>query len=102
MLDKVQKQVYTYRSVGLSLIVSVEPLTHCQNVASINLFYKYSFGRRSSKLANLVLFILLEGCVLIILMGCMIFLSLFLMFMLTVSLYAELDSGILDLPSKWL
>ena len=32
----------------------VKPLTHCQNVASLSLFYRYYFGRCSSELAQLV------------------------------------------------
>ena len=52
LLDKLQKQ--TCRTVGPSLTASLEPLTHCQNVASIRFFYRYYFGRCSSELAHLV------------------------------------------------
>ena len=39
LLDKLQKWVYG--TVGPSLAASLEPLTHCQNVASLSLFYRY-------------------------------------------------------------
>ena len=42
-LDKLQKQIY--RTVGPSLAASLEPLTHCQNVASLSLFYRHYFSR---------------------------------------------------------
>ena len=51
-IDKLQKRIC--RTVGLSLAASLEPLPHCQNVASLSLFYKYYFGRSSSELALLV------------------------------------------------
>ena len=41
-------------TVGPSLAASLEPLAHCQNVASLSLFYRYYFGRCSSELAQLV------------------------------------------------
>ena len=41
-------------TVGPSLAVSLEPLAHRQNVASLSLFYKYYFGRCSSELTQLV------------------------------------------------
>ena len=44
----------TKRNVGPSFAVSLEPLAHRQNVASLSLFYRYYFGRCSSKLAQLV------------------------------------------------
>ena len=53
LLGKLQKQ--TCRTVGPSLATSLEPLAHCQNVASLRFFYKYYFGRCSSELALLVL-----------------------------------------------
>ena len=40
LLDNLQKQICT-RTVGPSLAVSLEPLTHHQNVASLSLFYRY-------------------------------------------------------------
>ena len=52
LLDKLQKGIF--RTVGPSLAASLEPLSHCWNVASISLFYRYYFGRCSSKLAQLV------------------------------------------------
>ena len=45
MLDKQRKRIY--RTVGPSLAASLEPLIHPRNVASLGLFYKYYFGRRS-------------------------------------------------------
>ena len=51
LLDKLQEQIC--RTVGPSLAASLEPLAH-QNVASINLFYRYYFVRCSSELAQLV------------------------------------------------
>ena len=42
------------QSGGPSFAASLEPLAHCQNVASLSLFYSYYFGRCSSELAQLV------------------------------------------------
>ena len=52
LLDKLQKRAR--RTVGPSLAVSIEPLVHCPNVASLSLFYRYYFGRCTSELAQLV------------------------------------------------
>ena len=52
LLDKLQKQIC--RTIGPSLVASLEPLAHCQNVASLSLLYRYYFGRCSSELAQLV------------------------------------------------
>ena len=52
LLDKLQKRVC--RTVGPSLPASLEPLAHRRNVAGLSLFYRYYFGRCSSKLAQLV------------------------------------------------
>ena len=52
LLDMLQKRIC--RTVGPSLAVSLEPLAHCWNVASLSLFYRYYFGWCSSKLAELV------------------------------------------------
>ena len=52
ILDKLQKQIF--RTVGPSLAASLEPLAHHWNVASLSLFYRYYFGRCSSKLVQLV------------------------------------------------
>ena len=49
LLDKLQKWIC--RTVGHSLAASLEPLAHCQNVASGSLFYRYYFGRYSSEQA---------------------------------------------------
>ena len=42
------------RTFGSSLAASLEPLGHCQNEASLSLFYRYYFGRCLSKLTQLV------------------------------------------------
>ena len=52
LLDKLQKQIS--RTVSTSVTVSLEPLAHCQNVASASLFLRYYCGRYSSELAQLV------------------------------------------------
>ena len=52
LLDKLQK--WKSRTVGPSLVASLEPLAHCQNVASLSFFYRYYFGRCSSELPQLV------------------------------------------------
>ena len=52
LLDKLQKRIC--RIVGPSLTASLEPLAHRRNVASLNVFYRYYFGRCSSELAQLV------------------------------------------------
>ena len=52
LLDKLQKRIC--RTIGPSLAASLETLAHCRNVASLNLFYRYYFGRCSSELAELV------------------------------------------------
>ena len=52
LLDQLQKQIC--RTVGCSLAVSLEPLSHCWNIASLSLFYKYYVGGCSSELAQLV------------------------------------------------
>ena len=53
-LDKLQKRIC--RTVGPSLTVSLEPLTHCRNLASLTLFYRYYCGRCSFELAQQVSF----------------------------------------------
>ena len=50
--DKLQKRIR--RTVGPSLVASLEPLGHRRNVDSLRLFYRYFFGRFSSELAELV------------------------------------------------
>ena len=52
MFDMLQKQIC--RTVGPLLAAFLEPLAHRRNVASLSLFYRYYFGRCSSKLAQLV------------------------------------------------
>ena len=41
-------------SFGPSFATSLKPLTHCQNVSKLSLFYRYYFGKCSSELAQLV------------------------------------------------
>ena len=104
LLDKLQKRIC--RTVGPSLAVSLEPLTHHQNVASLSFLYRYYFGRCSSELAQLVPLLFSREILLIILIDCMIFQSPFLdvtrMSMSTVSFLAQLDSGILCLQNAFL
>ena len=52
LLDKLQKWIC--RIIGPSFAASLEPLAHHRNVASLSLFYRYYFGRCSSKLAPLL------------------------------------------------
>ena len=52
LLDKLQKRIC--RTVASSLAASLEPLAYCRIVANLSLFYRYYFGRCSSKLAQLV------------------------------------------------
>ena len=53
LLDKLQKRIC--RTVGPSLAVSLKPLVHFKNVASLSFFYRHYFGRCSVKLGQLVL-----------------------------------------------
>ena len=59
LLDKLQKRIC--RTIGPSLVASLEPLAHRRNVASLSLFYKNYFGRCSSELSDLVLFLYSRG-----------------------------------------
>ena len=99
LLDKLQKRICGI--VGPSLAASLEPLAYCQNVASLNLFYRYYLVDVLQKWLNWFHFLSLEGGLIVILINCMIFLSPFLdvtrMSMSTVSFLAQLDSGILCL-----
>ena len=52
LLDQLQKQIRS--NVGPSLGTSLEPLAHCQNQASLSLFYRCYFGKCSTELAQLV------------------------------------------------
>ena len=52
LLDNLQKRIL--RTVGPSFTASLEPLAHCQNVASLSLFCSYYFGKCSSELAQMV------------------------------------------------
>ena len=76
LLDKLQKRIC--RTVGPSLAASLEPSAHCQNVASLSLFFRYHFDRCSSELAHLFPLPFSRGGSTVILIDCMIFLSPFL------------------------
>ena len=52
LLGKLQKWICSI--VGPSFVVSLEPLAHGRNVASLSLLYSYYFGRYFSELAQLV------------------------------------------------
>ena len=52
LLEMLQKRIY--RTVGPSFAASLEPMTHCRNVASLSFSYRYYYGRFSSELAQLV------------------------------------------------
>ena len=52
LLDKLEKR--KCRTVSPSPATSLEPLAHRRNVASLSLFYRYYFGRRSSELTQMV------------------------------------------------
>ena len=54
LLDKLQKRIC--RTVSPSLDASLETLAHRRNVASLSLFYRFSFGKSTSELAQLVPF----------------------------------------------
>ena len=101
LLHKLQKWIC--RNVGLSLAVSLEPLAHHQNVASLSFFYRYYFGRCLSELDQLVS--LPYSCER---STCysdtfMIFLSPFLAVksMSAISFLTKLDSGILCLSNAF-
>ena len=51
LLDKLQKRIC--RTADPTLAASLEHLAHSRNVASLNLFFRYYFGRCSSELARL-------------------------------------------------
>ena len=59
LIDKLQKRICS--TVGSSLAVSLEPLSHWQNVTSLSVFYRYYFGRCSSKLGHPVLLPFSQG-----------------------------------------
>ena len=59
LLDKLLKR--TCRTVAPSLAASLEPLAHCQNVASLSLFYRYYFDRCSSELVQLAILCFSQG-----------------------------------------
>ena len=57
--DKLQKRIC--RTVGPSLVASLEPLADRRNVASLSLFCRYYFGKCSSELAQLFHFLISRG-----------------------------------------
>ena len=83
------------RTVSLLFVVSLEPVTHRQNVASLSLFYRYYFGRCLSELPELVP-LQITGP-LVILIGCIISMSSF-----AVSFLAQLDSGVFWVQNTFL
>ena len=52
LFDKLQKRIC--RTGGPSVVISLEHMAHCRNVASLIPFSRYYFGRCSSELARLV------------------------------------------------
>ena len=76
MLHKLQKRVH--RIIPRTFVVSLEPIVHCRNMASLSFFYEYYFGRCPSKLVIWFHFRILVGVSLVILIGFKIFLSPFL------------------------
>ena len=59
LLYKLQKWIC--RTVDPSFAVSLEPLAHHRNLASLSLLYRYYFGRCSSELAHLFLLSYSQG-----------------------------------------
>ena len=66
-----------YRIVGPSLAVSLEPLNHRHNVASLSLFYRYFVDVHLNWL-NWFDFLILKAGLLVILIDYIVFLSQFL------------------------
>ena len=83
------------RTVSLLFVVSLEPVTHRQNVGSLSLFYRYYFGRCLSELPELVPLPITGP--LVILIGCIISMSSF-----AVSFLAQLDSGVFWVQNTFL
>ena len=83
------------RTVGPSLVASLEPLAHCRNVASLSLSIDITLVDVHLNWLNWFHFLILEGGLLVILVDCMIFLSPFQdvtrMSISTVSFLAQLD-----------
>ena len=99
LLDKLQKRIC--RTVGPSLVASLEPLAHRRNVTSQDFYIGITLIDVLQNWLKWFHFLFLEGGLLVLLIDCIIFLSPFLdvamMFMLTVSFLAQLDFGILGL-----
>ena len=98
LLDKLQKQICKTVMLVFQLL-PLKPLSHCWNVASLGIFFRYYFGRCSSELAPLVPLPILVGGILLILIDYMIVLSPFLDVtrMSTVPFLAQLESCMLCL-----
>ena len=113
MLDKLQKQVR--RTVGTLLATSFEPLNHLRNLASLNLIYRYYFGRCTTQLVKLFHYSLLffiTGSLFIIqtslfpwevhsLFWEIVFLDVIRVSMSTVSFFAQLNCDILYLQNAF-
>ena len=92
LLDKLQKQIY--RTVGPLL----EPLAHCQNVASLSLFIGITLRDIHLNWLNWFLFLFLERSLLVRSHDFSVtILRSYKNAMSTVSFVAQLDSGILCL-----
>ena len=76
LLDKLQKRIH--RTVGPSLVASLELLGHCRNAASLNLSIGITLVDVFQSWFNWIHFLFLEGGLLVILIDCIIFLSPFL------------------------
>ena len=70
LLDKLQKQICKTVMLVFQLL-PLKPLSHCWNVASLGIFFRYYFGRCPSELAPLVLLPILVGGILLILIDYM-------------------------------
>ena len=92
ILHQLQKRIY--RTVGLSLAASLEPLACRRNVASLSLSYRYYLVDFHLNWLHWLHFLFLQEGLPVILIDCVIFLSPFLvtgMSMSTVSFFAQLD-----------
>ena len=73
LLDKLQKQIH--KTVGPSLAASLEPLAHCWNVASVEMWPVFSIGTTLVYVLHNWLnwshFLFLKGGLLVILIDCM-------------------------------
>ena len=98
-----QTKKWMCRTVALLFVVSLEPVTHRQNVASLSLFYRFYFGRCLSELPELVPLPITGP--LVILIGCIISMSSFadvLRIYVNISFLAQLDSGVFWVQNTFL